>query len=37
MNFNQVGKYNIGITAGIESTIAPAEWVEGCSTNEFNT
>ena len=28
--FQQVGKYNIGITAGIESTIAPAEWVEGC-------
>ena len=25
-----VGKYNILITAGIESTIAPAEWVEGC-------
>jgi len=29
--FQAVGKYNIGITAGIESTIAPAEWVEGCS------
>lgn len=29
--FQQVGKYNIGITAGIESTIAPAEWVDGCS------
>jgi glycosyltransferase involved in cell wall biosynthesis len=28
--FQQVGKYNIGITAGIESTIAPAEWIEGC-------
>jgi len=28
--FQVVGKYNIGITAGIESTIAPAEWVEGC-------
>ena len=28
--FQTVGKYNIGITAGIESTIAPAEWVEGC-------
>ena len=28
--FQPVGKYNIGITAGIESTIAPAEWVEGC-------
>jgi hypothetical protein len=29
--FQPVGKYNIGFTAGIESTIAPAEWVEGCS------
>ena len=28
--FQKVGKYNIGITAGIETTIAPAEWVEGC-------
>ena len=25
------GKYNIGITAGIESTLAPADWVEGCN------
>jgi len=25
-----VGKWNCLITAGIESTIAPAEWVEGC-------
>ena len=29
--FQPIGKYNIGITAGIESTIAPAEWVEGCN------
>jgi hypothetical protein len=28
--FQPVGKYNIGCTAGIETTIAPAEWVEGC-------
>jgi glycosyltransferase involved in cell wall biosynthesis len=28
--FQPIGKYNIGITAGIETTIAPAEWVEGC-------
>ena len=28
--FQKVGKYNIGITAGIESTIAPADWIEGC-------
>jgi glycosyltransferase involved in cell wall biosynthesis len=29
--FQPVGKYNIGCTAGIETTIAPAEWIEGCS------
>ena len=29
--FQKVGKYNIGCTAGIETTIASAEWVEGCS------
>ena len=29
--FQPVGKYNIGCTAGIESTIAPAEWIEGCN------
>jgi hypothetical protein len=29
--FQPIGKYNIGCTAGIETTIAPAEWVEGCS------
>ena len=28
--FQPVGKYNIGCTAGIETTIAPAEWLEGC-------
>jgi len=28
--FQKIGKYNIGCTAGIETTIAPAEWVEGC-------
>jgi hypothetical protein len=29
--FQPIGKYNIGCTAGIETTIAPAEWIEGCS------
>ena len=29
--FQPVGKYNIGCTAGIETTVAPAEWIEGCS------
>jgi glycosyltransferase involved in cell wall biosynthesis len=27
--FQSVGKYNIGCTAGIESTICPPEWLEG--------
>ena len=29
--FQPIGKYNIGCTAGIETTIAPADWIEGCS------
>lgn len=29
--FQKVGKYNIGITAGIETTIAAAQWIEGCN------
>ena len=29
--FQPIGKYNIGCTAGIETTIAPAEWIEGCN------
>lgn len=29
--FQKIGKYNIGITAGIETTIAPAPWIEGCN------
>jgi len=28
--FQPVGKFNIGCTAGIETTIAPADWIEGC-------
>ena len=27
--FQKIGKYNIGITAGLETTIVPADWVEG--------
>ena len=27
--FKRVGKYNIGITAGVESTIAPQEFIQG--------
>ena len=29
--FAALGKKNIGITAGIECTIPPAEWVQGCN------
>lgn len=29
--FQPIGKYNIGITAGIETTIASAQWIEGCN------
>jgi glycosyltransferase involved in cell wall biosynthesis len=28
--FQPIGKYNIGVTAGIETNLAPSEWVEGC-------
>jgi hypothetical protein len=27
--FQPIGKYNIGITAGIETTVSPADWIEG--------
>jgi glycosyltransferase involved in cell wall biosynthesis len=29
--FQRLGKYNIGITAGMETTIASAPWIEGCN------
>lgn len=29
--FERIGKYNIGITAGIETTVAAAPWIEGCN------
>lgn len=29
--FEPMGKYNIGITAGIETTAAAASWIEGCN------
>jgi hypothetical protein len=41
--FQPIGKKNIGITAGIEASIPPADWVEGCNrmdmtifTSEFS-
>ncbi len=29
--FQRVGRFNIGITAGIETTVASKEWVDGCN------
>jgi hypothetical protein len=29
--FQPIGKYNIGCTAGIETTVTPSEWIEGCN------
>jgi hypothetical protein len=29
--FQQVGKFNIGVTAGIETTICDPSWIEGCN------
>jgi glycosyltransferase involved in cell wall biosynthesis len=29
--FQPVGQYNIGITAGIETTVADYSWIEGCN------
>jgi len=29
--FQRVGKYNIGLTAGIETTICAPQWIEGCN------
>jgi glycosyltransferase involved in cell wall biosynthesis len=34
--FQTVGKYNIGFTAGIESTLCVAEWIEGCNRMDLN-
>ena len=29
--FEAKGTYNIGITAGIETTVAPKDWIDGCN------
>jgi len=34
--FQPVGKYNIGMTAGIETTISRAEWIEGLNRMNMN-
>jgi len=27
--FQPIGKYNIGVTAGVETTVSPGDWIEG--------
>jgi len=34
--FQQVGKFNIGITAGLEMTACPAEWLQGMNRMNMN-
>lgn len=34
--FQKVGKYNIGMTAGIETTICSGEWLEGLNRMDLN-
>ena len=34
--FEAMGKYNIGITAGLETTITPPTWIEGMNKMNFN-
>lgn len=34
--FQPVGKFNIGVTAGIETTLCDASWVEGCNRMSLN-
>jgi glycosyltransferase involved in cell wall biosynthesis len=29
--FQPIGVYNIGVTAGIETTMCPPQWIEGCN------
>ena len=34
--FQAMGKYNIGITAGVETTVCPPEWIEGLNRMDLN-
>lgn len=34
--FSPIGKYNIGITAGLECTACPAEWIQGLNRMNMN-
>jgi hypothetical protein len=34
--FQAIAKYNIGITAGLETTVCPPEWIEGLNRMDLN-
>jgi hypothetical protein len=34
--FSTVGKYNIGITAGVETTVCPSDWIQGMNRMDLN-
>ena len=34
--FSPMGKYNIGITAGLEKTVCPPQWIEGMNRMDMN-
>jgi hypothetical protein len=34
--FQAMGKYNIGVTAGLETTVCPPEWIEGLNRMNLN-
>jgi hypothetical protein len=34
--FQKVGRFNIGVTAGVETTICPPEWIEGLNKMDLN-
>jgi glycosyltransferase involved in cell wall biosynthesis len=34
--FQPLGKFNIGVTAGIETTICDSSWIEGCNRMDLN-
>ena len=33
--FQKVGKYNIGVTAGIETTMCDPSWIQGCNNMDL--
>jgi len=34
--FQKVGRFNIGVTAGVETTVCPPEWIEGLNKMDLN-